>query len=201
MYVTKHFVKLLLTCHFCFLPDFVGCWNLARIALNDNFACLICFAVASHIYAVHMVQQNKVTHCCPLPASRAHNHLCVYPKLGIYHTDVPFLGVFATLWKVTVSFLMCICLHGMTHLPLNIINIISNLSNDRSKASSKTIPPHGSEIPHRTAATENRHLREHYTPSQHNTHITDPPTSPATISIIAIINPQMMRSHHRYKTA
>ena len=25
-----------------------------------------------------------------------------------------------------------------------------------------------------TAATENRHLREHYTPSQHNTHITEP---------------------------
>ena len=41
------------------------------------------------------------------------------------------------------------------------------------------------EIPHRTAATENRHLREHYTPSQHNTHITELP--PATVSIIVII--------------
>lgn len=105
---------------FCSLPDFVGGWNLARIALNDNFACLICFAVASHIHAVHMVQQNKVTHCCPLSAPRAHNHLCVYPKLGIYHTDVPFFGVFATLWEVTFSFVMSISLHGMTHLPLDI---------------------------------------------------------------------------------
>ena len=31
------------------------------------------------------------------------------------------------------------------------------------------------EIPHRKAATENRHLREHYIPSQHDTHITEPP--------------------------
>ena len=45
------------------------------------------------------------------------------------------------------------------------------------------------EIPHRTAATENRHLRKHYNPSQHNTHITDPPPSPATISVIVIIKP------------
>ena len=29
-------------------------------------------------------------------------------------------------------------------------------------------------IPHRTAATENRHLRGHYNPSQHNTRITEP---------------------------
>ena len=42
------------------------------------------------------------------------------------------------------------------------------------------------EIPHRTAATENRHLREHYTPSQHNTHIKEPPPT-ATVSIIVII--------------
>ena len=30
-------------------------------------------------------------------------------------------------------------------------------------------------------------MREHYTPSQHDTHITEPPPSPATISIIVII--------------
>ena len=43
------------------------------------------------------------------------------------------------------------------------------------------------EIPHRTAATKNRHLREHYTPTQHNTHITEPPHPLATVSIILII--------------
>ena len=32
------------------------------------------------------------------------------------------------------------------------------------------------EIPHRTAATENRHLREHYTQRQHDTHITEHPS-------------------------
>lgn len=31
------------------------------------------------------------------------NHLRVYPKVGVYHTDVQFLGVFATLWKATLS--------------------------------------------------------------------------------------------------
>jgi len=44
---------------------------LAHVALNDNLASLICCGVASHIYAAHMVQQNKVTHCCPVPALRA----------------------------------------------------------------------------------------------------------------------------------
>ena len=42
-------------------------------------------------------------------------------------------------------------------------------------------------IPHRTAATENRHLREHYTPSQHNIHTTEQPPPQATVSIIVII--------------
>ena len=32
------------------------------------------------------------------------------------------------------------------------------------------------EIPHTTAATEYRHLRNHHNPSQHNTHFTDPPS-------------------------
>ena len=39
----------------------------------------------------------------------------------------------------------------------------------------------------RTAATENRHLREHYNPRPHNTHITESPPPPAKFLIVVII--------------
>ena len=38
--------------------------------------------------------------------------------------------------------LLCVSFRTMLRLAYPIIIIISNLSNDRSKASSKTIPPH-----------------------------------------------------------
>ena len=52
-----------------------------------------------------------------------------------------FLTVFSWMRSVC-SFEMLVDCSVVTHETIIIIIIISNLSNDRSKASSKTIPPH-----------------------------------------------------------
>lgn len=119
-YITKHFVRLLPSCHFCCLPDLLGGWNLACIALNDNLGYYVLLLLVTYLLFTwcSRIKWLIVVHFLLRGPMHIHKHLRVSSKLGIYNTDVQFLGMFATLWKVTHRFVMSICLHGMMHLPL-----------------------------------------------------------------------------------